>query len=144
MSAVLGPIHQWMWQKIKLVKAREEALLEALYEKFGDEAAAVAKEAYGQGRTVRDVMRDKALLSDTELTEALDPRAQTEGGLHAGAGSNTLNVSDFGDADEGEIAVAPGELGKSVAGSRTRRRETRLDALFSWTTPLEAAVCNAF
>lgn len=42
MSAVLGPIHQWMWQKIKLVQAREEALLEALYEKFGDEAAAVA------------------------------------------------------------------------------------------------------
>jgi fumarate hydratase, class II len=63
------------------------AMVTSLAPKIGyDEAAAVAKEAYGKGRTVRDVMREKALLSEAELAEALDPRAQTEGGLHAGAG----------------------------------------------------------
>jgi fumarate hydratase, class II len=64
------------------------AMVTSLAPKIGyDEAAAVAKEAYGKGRTVRDVMREKALLSEAELAEALDPRAQTEGGLHAGTGS---------------------------------------------------------
>lgn len=42
MSRVLGPIHNWLWQKITLVKQREDALLEALYDKFGAEAVAVA------------------------------------------------------------------------------------------------------
>jgi fumarate hydratase class II len=64
------------------------AMVTSLAPKIGyDAAAAVAKEAYAQSRTVRDVMREKALLSEAELEEALDPRAQTKGGLHAGAGS---------------------------------------------------------
>jgi fumarate hydratase class II len=59
------------------------AMVTALAPRIGyDQAAAVAKEAYATGRTVREVLQARALLSPGELEEALDPRAQTEGGLH--------------------------------------------------------------
>ena len=37
MSAFLGPIHHWLFNKIRLVEEREKALATALTEKFGDE-----------------------------------------------------------------------------------------------------------
>ena len=40
MSAVLGPIHHWLFNKIRLVEARETELAAAASEKFGDEATA--------------------------------------------------------------------------------------------------------
>ncbi len=60
----------------------------ALAPKIGyDAAAAIAKEAYASGRTVREVATQKGVLSPAELDAALDPRAQTEGGIHGAGGA---------------------------------------------------------
>jgi fumarate hydratase, class II len=42
-----------------------------------DAAAAIAKEAYATGRTVREVARERTDLSEDELRELLDPEAMT-------------------------------------------------------------------
>ncbi|HEY8746286.1 MAG TPA: class II fumarate hydratase [Chloroflexota bacterium] len=51
-----------------------------------DAAAAIAKEAYKSGRTVREVARQQTSLSEAELETALDPVAMTEPGLGSGVG----------------------------------------------------------
>jgi fumarate hydratase class II len=51
-----------------------------------DEAAAIAKEAYSSGRTIREVARERTNLSEDELTTLLDPEAMTTPG-RATAGS---------------------------------------------------------
>ncbi|MBJ7609934.1 MAG: class II fumarate hydratase [Candidatus Dormibacteraeota bacterium] len=51
-----------------------------------DAAAAIAKEAYASGRTVREVARETTDLTDDELTSLLDPEAMTVPGRGAGAG----------------------------------------------------------
>ncbi len=43
-----------------------------------DAAAAIAKDAFDQGKTIRQVAMEKKLLTDEELTAALDGRAMTE------------------------------------------------------------------
>jgi len=43
-----------------------------------DNAAAIAKEAYGSGSTVREVAREKGVLSDEELDRILDPLSMTK------------------------------------------------------------------
>ena len=43
-----------------------------------DQAAAVAKESFATGRTVRQVAREKSLMPDAELDKTLDPRRMTE------------------------------------------------------------------
>ncbi len=43
-----------------------------------DNAAAIAKEAYASGRTVREVAREKGVLSDEELDRVLDPLSMTK------------------------------------------------------------------
>jgi fumarate hydratase class II len=63
------------------------AMCTALAPKIGyDAAAAIAKDAYLSGRTVREIARERKILPPAELDAALDPWAQTEGGLHGGAG----------------------------------------------------------
>ncbi len=42
-----------------------------------DKAAAIAKEAYQTGRTVREVAREKSGIPEDELNKLLDPRSQT-------------------------------------------------------------------
>jgi len=42
-----------------------------------DQAAAIAKEAYATGKTVRQVARERKVLSDAELDKALDPMNMT-------------------------------------------------------------------
>jgi fumarate hydratase class II len=49
-----------------------------------DAAAAIAKEAFKTGETVRQVARRKTTLSEEELNKALDPAAMTEPGLGGG------------------------------------------------------------
>ena len=49
-----------------------------------DAAAAIAKEAYKSGRTVREVAREQTSLSDAELETALNPEAMTEPRLGSG------------------------------------------------------------
>ena len=51
-----------------------------------DNAAAIAKEAFASGRTVREVAREKTQLSDAELDRLLDPAAMTEPGRAVAAG----------------------------------------------------------
>ncbi|MFQ5840480.1 MAG: class II fumarate hydratase [Candidatus Methylomirabilales bacterium] len=50
-----------------------------------DAAAEIAKEAYGTGKTVREIARAKRVLSDIELDRILDPSRMTEPGI-AGKG----------------------------------------------------------
>jgi fumarate hydratase class II len=42
-----------------------------------EQAAAIAKEAYGTGKTVREVAIEKGALPDQELDRLLDPRRMT-------------------------------------------------------------------
>ncbi len=43
-----------------------------------DNAAAIAKQAYAEGRTVRQVAREKSCLDEARLNELLDPASQTK------------------------------------------------------------------
>ena len=43
-----------------------------------DKAAAIAKEAYASGRTVREVALEKGVLPAEELNKLLDPASMTE------------------------------------------------------------------
>ncbi len=58
------------------------AMVTCLAPRIGyDEAAEIAKEAFSTGRTVREIARERKVLSDEELDRALDAYAQTEGGV---------------------------------------------------------------
>jgi fumarate hydratase class II len=58
------------------------AMVTALAPKIGyDEAAALAKEAFETGRTVRQLALEKKVLPPDELEKVIDPRSQTDGGL---------------------------------------------------------------
>ncbi len=60
------------------------AMVTALAPRIGyDRAAEIAKEAYKTGRTVRELAREKEVLPAEELEQALDARAQTEGGVRS-------------------------------------------------------------
>ena len=57
---------------------RSLAMCTALVPKIGyDAAAGIAKEAYRTGRTVREVVREKRLMTDEELDRLLDPQHMT-------------------------------------------------------------------
>jgi len=66
---------------------RSLAMVTSLVPRIGyDAAAEIAKESVKTGKTVRELCLEKNVLPPDELAEALDPWAQTEGGIHAGAG----------------------------------------------------------
>jgi fumarate hydratase class II len=66
---------------------RSLAMVTSLVPKIGyDAAAEIAKEAMRTGRTVRELAREKGVLPEAELDEALDPRGMTEGGIQGGGG----------------------------------------------------------
>jgi fumarate hydratase, class II len=61
------------------------SLATALAPKIGyDRAAAIAKQAFAENRTARDVARDVSGLEESELEEILDARAMTEPGIPGG------------------------------------------------------------
>jgi len=67
---------------------RSLAMVTALVPKIGyDAAAEIAKESMRTGKTVRELCRERNVLPEAELAEALDPWGQTEGGIHAGGGA---------------------------------------------------------
>ena len=67
---------------------RSLAMVTALVPKIGyDAAAEIAKESVKTGKTVRELCRERNVLPEDELREALDPWGQTEGGIHAGGGA---------------------------------------------------------
>jgi fumarate hydratase class II len=54
------------------------AMATVLAPKIGyEKAAALAKESYSTGRTIRDIAREKSGIAEDELTELLEPRGQT-------------------------------------------------------------------
>jgi fumarate hydratase class II len=58
------------------------AMVTSLAPRIGyDRAAEIAKEAFKTGRTVRELATEMGVLPPDELEEALDARAQTEGGV---------------------------------------------------------------
>jgi fumarate hydratase class II len=64
---------------------RSLAMVTSLVPRIGyDAAAEIAKESVRTGRTVREICRERKVLPDDELSEALDPWSMTEGGVHAG------------------------------------------------------------
>ena len=55
------------------------AMVTSLSPKIGyDRAAEIAKESANTGRTVREIAREKKILSEEELERALDPLKMTE------------------------------------------------------------------
>lgn len=61
---------------------RNPILVTALNPVIGyEKGAAVAKEAYKQGRPVKDIAREMTELTDEELDRLLDPAGLTEGGI---------------------------------------------------------------
>ncbi|HEY8416161.1 MAG TPA: aspartate ammonia-lyase, partial [Thermaerobacter sp.] len=57
------------------------AMVTSLVPRLGyDTAAEIAKEAYATGRTVRQLILEKGLLSEEETARLLDPRRMTEPG----------------------------------------------------------------
>jgi aspartate ammonia-lyase len=63
---------------------RSPAIVTALAPRIGyDAAAELAKEAVERGVTVRDLVREKGLLTDDEIDRVLDLRAMTEMGVLA-------------------------------------------------------------
>ncbi|HEX5759619.1 MAG TPA: class II fumarate hydratase [Thermoanaerobaculia bacterium] len=66
---------------------RSLAMVTSLVPKIGyDAAAEIAKESVRTGRTVRELAREKRVLPEAELEEALDPWGMTEGGIQGGGG----------------------------------------------------------
>ncbi|TPW04207.1 MAG: fumarate hydratase, class II, partial [bacterium] len=51
-----------------------------------DLGAKIAKRAYAEGRTLKEVALEMTSLSEAELEKLLDPRPMTEGGITAGGG----------------------------------------------------------
>ncbi len=45
-----------------------------------DKAAAIAKEAFKTGKTIRQIAQEQGALSDAELDKALDPMSMTKPG----------------------------------------------------------------
>jgi fumarate hydratase, class II len=68
---------------------RSLAMVTSLVPRIGyDAAAEIAKESMRTGRTVRELCRERQVLPEAELNEALDPWGMTEGGIHAGGGAS--------------------------------------------------------
>jgi fumarate hydratase class II len=66
-------------QRANEMVERSLAMVTALVPRIGyDQAAAIAKDAYTQGRTVREVCLERGVLPADELAKLLDPRAMTE------------------------------------------------------------------
>jgi fumarate hydratase class II len=66
---------------------RNPILVTALNPIIGYElAAAIAKQAYKEGRPVLDVAEERSGLTGKELRKLLDPAALTKGGIHGGSG----------------------------------------------------------
>ena len=67
---------------IDLAVGRNPILVTALNPVIGyEKGAAIAKKAYAEGRSVKDVAREETDLTDKELDRLLDPGALTEGGI---------------------------------------------------------------
>ena len=68
--------------------AKNPILITALNAVIGyEKGAAIAKQAYKEGRSVLDVAREQTGMSERELRRLLDPLALTKGGIHGPGGA---------------------------------------------------------
>lgn len=66
-------------QRCESMVEQSLAMVTSLAPKIGyDKAAEIAKESFKTGKTVREIVRDKKILSEKEAKHALDPRRMTE------------------------------------------------------------------
>ena len=73
--------------RVREALGRNPILVTALNPIIGyEKAAAIAKRAYKENRPVLEVALEDSGLAEAELRRLLDPRALTEGGIHAGSG----------------------------------------------------------
>jgi fumarate hydratase, class II len=73
--------------RVNAALERNPILITALNPVIGYEAGAkIAKQAYAEGRPVRDVAAEQTQLSEEELRRLLDPRELTKGGVKAEGG----------------------------------------------------------
>jgi fumarate hydratase class II len=71
-------------REIAALSEKNPVLVTALNPIIGyDKAAEIAKQAYAEGRRIKDVAAEKTSLSPEELDRLLDPRALTLGGISA-------------------------------------------------------------
>jgi fumarate hydratase class II len=76
-------------QRVNQVLERNPILITALNPVIGYEAGAkIAKQAYAEGRAVREVAAEQTNLSQAELERLLDPRELTKGGIHSDGGGS--------------------------------------------------------
>lgn len=76
--------------RIRAALDRNPILITALNSVIGyEQGAAIAKQAYREGRSVLEVAKEQTRLSDAELRELLDPAALTDGGIVAGGGGSS-------------------------------------------------------
>lgn len=69
-------------ERVADMVGRNPVLVTALNPIIGyDQAAKIAKKAFAEGRSVKDVAREMTDLSDEELDQALDPIKMTKGGF---------------------------------------------------------------
>ncbi len=69
-------------ERVSTLVGKNPILVTALNPVIGyDLGAKVAKRAYAEGRSLRDVAKEMTELSDEELDKYLDPRPMTEGGI---------------------------------------------------------------
>ncbi len=74
-------------ERVREALDRNPILVTALNPIIGyEKAAAIAKQAYKQGRPVLEVAVEVSGLPEAELRQLLDPAALTRGGIHEGAG----------------------------------------------------------
>ncbi|HVF12733.1 MAG TPA: lyase family protein, partial [Actinomycetota bacterium] len=74
-------------QRCKELLERSLVTVTALVPVIGyDVAAEVSKEAYSSGKSLREIVLERGLLSEEQVDAALDLRSMTEGGLTAGGG----------------------------------------------------------
>jgi len=88
-----------------------------------DKAAAIAKEAYRKGRTVRELVREKKLMPDAELNRLLDPRRMTEPGsdVERGASSGERRASGVQRSAKKAEKPAAKQAGWAGRGSKKKR-----------------------
>ncbi|MGH8122524.1 MAG: lyase family protein, partial [Rudaea sp.] len=73
--------------RIKETLDRNPILVTALNSVIGyEKGAAIAKQAYKQGRPILDVALETSGLSRSKLMQLLDPAALTKGGIHGSSG----------------------------------------------------------
>jgi fumarate hydratase class II len=70
-------------ERIAALVDKNPILVTALNPVIGyDKAAQIAKKAYAEGRSLKDVAAEMTDLSKDELDKLLDPRKMTEGGIN--------------------------------------------------------------